>query len=226
MKTLPNIHPGEVILKEFLKPMGISQSALARANGVPPRRINELVLGKRGISADTAIRLARAFGVSERFWLGLQADYDLEEARHALAPAGGAFQVVAVLDARMDEVYAARYVWDGALWSPSGDGTVGKPEALSGGEPVDGAGWVVAGNAFEAYGERLLSGWRRFPALPTATALLRLAPALLAAGHGVAAQHALPRYIRDKVAKTTEERASEKAAALGTPIPPAPPPCA
>jgi tRNA threonylcarbamoyladenosine biosynthesis protein TsaB len=85
---------------------------------------------------------------------------------------------------------------------------------------------VVAGNAFDAYGERLLSGWRRFPALPTATALLRLAPALLAAGHGVAAQHALPRYIRDKVAKTTDERASEKAAALGTPIPPAPPPCA
>ena len=77
MKTLPNIHPGEVILKEFLEPMGISQSALARATGVPPRRINEVVLGKRGISADTAIRLARAFGVSERFWLGLQADYDL-----------------------------------------------------------------------------------------------------------------------------------------------------
>ena len=88
MKTLPNIHPGEVILKEFLKPMGISQSALARATGVPPRRINAVVLGKRGISADTAIRLARAFGVSERFWLGLQADYDLEEARHALGDAG------------------------------------------------------------------------------------------------------------------------------------------
>ena len=88
MKTLPNIHPGEVILKEFLEPMGISQSALARATGVPPRRINEVVLGKRGISADTAFRLARAFGVSERFWLGLQADYDLEEARHALGDAG------------------------------------------------------------------------------------------------------------------------------------------
>ena len=87
MKTLPNIHPGEVILKEFLEPMGISQNALARATGVPPRRINELVLGKRGISADTAIRLARAFGVSERVWLGLQADYDLEEARHALGDA-------------------------------------------------------------------------------------------------------------------------------------------
>ena len=88
MKTLPNIHPGKILLKESLEPMGISQNALARATGVPPRRINEVVLGKRGISADTAIRLARAFGVSERFWLGLQADYDLEEARHALGDAG------------------------------------------------------------------------------------------------------------------------------------------
>ena len=84
MKTLPNIHPGEVLLEEFLLPMGISQNALARAAAVPPRRINEIVLGKRSISADTAVRLARDFGVSERFWLGLQADYDLEEARHAL----------------------------------------------------------------------------------------------------------------------------------------------
>lgn len=84
MKTLPNIHPGEVLLEEFLLPMGISQNALARAMSVPPRRINEIVLGKRGISADTALRLAEAFGTSERFWMGLQADYDLEEARRAL----------------------------------------------------------------------------------------------------------------------------------------------
>jgi addiction module HigA family antidote len=84
MKTLPNIHPGEVLLEEFLTPMGISQNALARAAGVPPRRINEIVLGKRGVSADTAVRLARVFGTSERFWLGLQTDYDLEEARHAI----------------------------------------------------------------------------------------------------------------------------------------------
>lgn len=84
MKTLPNIHPGEVLLEEFLLPLGISQNALARAAGVPPRRINEIVLGKRGITADTAVRLAAALGTSERFWLGLQADYDLEEARRAL----------------------------------------------------------------------------------------------------------------------------------------------
>ncbi|MFC6840687.1 HigA family addiction module antitoxin [Xanthomonas theicola] len=84
MKTLPNIHPGEVLLEEFLTPLDISQNALARAAGVPPRRINEIVLGKRSVTADTAIRLAAALGTSERFWLGLQADYDLEQARRAL----------------------------------------------------------------------------------------------------------------------------------------------
>jgi len=84
MKTLPNIHPGEVLLEEFLSPMGISQNALARATGVPPRRINEIVLGKRSVTADTAVRLAAALGTSARFWLGLQADHDLEEARRIL----------------------------------------------------------------------------------------------------------------------------------------------
>ena len=84
-KSLRNIHPGEVLLEEFLKPMDISQNALARAMGVPPRRINEIVLGMRAISADTALRLARALGTSEQFWMGLQADYDLEEARKASA---------------------------------------------------------------------------------------------------------------------------------------------
>ena len=87
MNKLPSIHPGEVLLKDFLEPMALSQNALARATDVPPRRINEIVLGKRGISADTALRLAVAFGTSERFWLGLQADYDLEEARRTLGSA-------------------------------------------------------------------------------------------------------------------------------------------
>jgi addiction module HigA family antidote len=81
MAKLKNIHPGEILLEEFLNPMGISQNALARAISVPPRRINEIVLGKRGITADTALRLSRAFGTSEGFWMGLQADYDLEETR-------------------------------------------------------------------------------------------------------------------------------------------------
>ena len=86
-KRLPNIHPGEVLLEEFLKPMAISQNALARSIDVPPRRINEIVLGKRSLTADTAVRLSRAFGTSARFWLGLQADYDLEEARLNLGEA-------------------------------------------------------------------------------------------------------------------------------------------
>lgn len=83
---LPNIHPGEVLFEEFLKPLELSQNRLARDLGVPPRRINEIVLGKRSVTPDTALRLARYFGTSERFWLGLQTDYDLEEARLALEP--------------------------------------------------------------------------------------------------------------------------------------------
>jgi addiction module HigA family antidote len=84
-RKLRNIHPGEVLSEEFLVPLGISRNALARAIGVPPRRVNEIVLGKRSITADTAVRLARALGTSEAFWMGLQADYDLEEARAELA---------------------------------------------------------------------------------------------------------------------------------------------
>jgi len=72
------VYPGEVLLEEFLKPMKLSQNRLALDIGVHPRRINEIVLGKRGITADTALRLARYFGTSPQFWLGLQADYDLD----------------------------------------------------------------------------------------------------------------------------------------------------
>jgi antitoxin HigA-1 len=85
MKTrLPNVHPGEVLSEEFLKPLDISQNRLARELKVPPRRVNEIVLGKRAITPDTALRLARYFGTSERFWLGLQLDYDLEETQRAV----------------------------------------------------------------------------------------------------------------------------------------------
>ncbi|MCM5555467.1 HigA family addiction module antitoxin [Pleomorphomonas sp. NRK KF1] len=90
---LDNPTPGTILLEEFLIPMGISQNALARAILVPPRRINEIVLGKRSITADTDLRLARYFGLSEGFFLGLQADYDLMEKRreigddlHRIAP--------------------------------------------------------------------------------------------------------------------------------------------
>ncbi|NNM71873.1 HigA family addiction module antitoxin [Enterovirga aerilata] len=81
---LRNPHPGEILAEEFLKPMGLSQTALARALGVPPRRINEIVLGKRSITADTDLRLARYFGVSEGFFMGLQRDYELMERRRVI----------------------------------------------------------------------------------------------------------------------------------------------
>ncbi len=76
------IHPGEILQEEFLKPRGLSQNALARALNLPPRRINEIVLEQRGITADTALRLARCFGTAAELWAGLQADYDLRPARH------------------------------------------------------------------------------------------------------------------------------------------------
>jgi len=75
---LPPIHPGEILLEEFLEPMGISQYRLAKDLSVPPRRINEIVLGKRAITPDTALRLSLFFGLSERFWINLQSRYDIE----------------------------------------------------------------------------------------------------------------------------------------------------
>ena len=84
---LHNPHAGEILLSEFLEPLGLSQNALARAIGVPPRRINEIVLGKRAVTADTDLRLARYFGMSEGFFLALQIDYDLMERKRALGDA-------------------------------------------------------------------------------------------------------------------------------------------
>ncbi|MDA0271250.1 MAG: HigA family addiction module antitoxin [Chloroflexi bacterium] len=80
-KRLAPVHPGEVLLEEFLVPLGVSQYRLALDISVPPRRINEIVHGKRGVSADTALRLARYFGTTERFWLNLQAQFDLDVER-------------------------------------------------------------------------------------------------------------------------------------------------
>jgi addiction module HigA family antidote len=81
MKKQRSAHPGRILHEQFMKPAGLSQNALAREIGVPPRRINEIILGKRGITADTALRLAKHFGNAPRFWMELQADFDLEEAR-------------------------------------------------------------------------------------------------------------------------------------------------
>ena len=83
-ELIANIHPGEILREEFLEPLGISQNRLAREIGVPPRRINEIVLEKRAITADTALRLALYFGTTAAFWMGLQTDYDLERARRLL----------------------------------------------------------------------------------------------------------------------------------------------
>ncbi len=84
-KKLPLIHPGEILMEEFLKPMGISQYRLAKDISVPPRRINEIVHGKRAVTTDTALRLGRFFGMSPLFWLNLQTCYDLKVAENSLA---------------------------------------------------------------------------------------------------------------------------------------------
>lgn len=122
----------------------------------------------------------------------------------------GPWRVLALLDARMDELYAAHYAFDGQAWTLHDDYQLLRPEQL---QVLDSE--ALAGNVFEAYGARLpvAADLPRWTALPTATALLSLAPALLAAGQAVAAADALPRYVRDKVAKTTLEREAEKAAA-------------
>lgn len=124
-----------------------------------------------------------------------------EDARHR----HGAVQVVAALDARMDEVYAGRYCHAQDRWTREGDFALLAPEALQ--VPP---GWQLAGNAGAAYGPRLGTAAPGLAALPSAEAMLRLAPQLLADGAAVPAEQALPRYIRDKVAKTTAERAAQR----------------
>ncbi|HSV34200.1 MAG TPA: tRNA (adenosine(37)-N6)-threonylcarbamoyltransferase complex dimerization subunit type 1 TsaB [Ramlibacter sp.] len=124
-----------------------------------------------------------------------------EDARHR----HGAESVVALLDARMDEVYSAGYAYEGGSWRQAAGSSLGRPEDVT--VP---AGWVLAGNGFSVYGTRLPAA-ARMEAAPTASALLRLAPVLLAAGQAVPAAHAMPLYIRDKVAQTTEERAVARA---------------
>lgn len=196
------------------------QALLAQA-GLTLAGLDAIVFG-RGPGAFTGLRTACAVAQGLAFGAGvpvLPVDTLLavaEAARGQLAPPEGTppdLRVLALLDARMDEVYSAAYAWDGRLWQARGELAVGRPEALV--LPDDAPGWVLAGNAFAAYGERLPHGPARLEALPTAEALLRLAPALLAAGQAVPAEQAMPRYIRDKVAQTTEERAAVKAAHPG-----------
>ncbi len=139
-----------------------------------------------------------------------------EEARIQFAPDAASLRMLALLDARMDELYAAHYEFNSDMWSQNEGYSLLAPEKLV--LPVN---WleqpdcIIAGNVFAAYGERLPfdKGLTQVAALPTALAMLRLAPALLTAGHAVSADQALPTYIRDKVAQTTQERAALKAAA-------------
>ncbi len=133
-----------------------------------------------------------------------------EEARFQAQPDGAPWRVMTLLDARMDEVYAATWDWDGRHWTELQTSALLRPEAIVAGDAV------LAGNVFGVYAARLatehggLGTVNSMTALPTATAMLRLAPALIAAGQAVDAAQALPRYIRDKVAKTTAERDLEK----------------
>ena len=129
-----------------------------------------------------------------------------EQARAEHASAAKRWRVTALLDARMDELYACRYVFDSGLWLPDGPCALFRPETLAFDE-CD----ALAGNVFDNYGTRLGSGaLPRLHALPSASALLRLAPALLAAGAAVSAEQALPLYVRDRVAQTTAERAAHR----------------
>jgi len=186
-----------------------AQTLLAQA-GLTLAELDAIVFG-RGPGSFTGLRTACAVAQGLAFGAGipvLPVDTLLAVAEEARAR-HGATRVLALLDARMDEVYHAAYAWDGKRWQPEGELAVDKPEAVT---PPPGPNWVLAGNAFAAYGERLPAGLARVEVLPTAEALLRLAPALLAAGEAVPAAQAMPRYIRDKVAQTTEERAALKAA--------------
>lgn len=146
-----------------------------------------------------------------------------EEARHAALSDRDSCVLTALLDARMEEMYCASFTYAAGQWTELRGSYLVQPEQLlrASAEPgPSSAPWLLAGNVFAVYGERVAAQdaaaatAQRMTALPTASAMLRLAPALLAAGKAVAAEHALPSYIRDKVAKTTAERMAEKTAAL------------
>jgi len=172
--------------------------------GLRMSELDAIVFG-RGPGSFTGLRTACSVAQGLAFGAGvpvLPVDTLMAVAEDARARRG-VDRVLALLDARMDQVYWAAYAHDGACWQPQGEVAVGAPEMLAP-EP----GWVLAGNAFAAYGARLPADAPRIEALPTAAALLRLAPVLIAAGRAVPAAGALPLYVRDKVAHTTAERAA------------------
>ncbi len=180
---------------------------LLREAGLPLAGLDAIVFGSgpgsfTGLRTACSVAQGLAFGAARPVLPVETLLAVAEEARHAQ----GVTRVLALLDARMDEVYAAAYVHDGQTWRREGPITLARPEAVDLPE-----GFVLAGNAFAAYGDRLPAG-TRIEALPSAAAMLRLAPGLIAAGAAVPAHEALPLYVRDKVAQTTEERAALRAA--------------
>lgn len=191
--------------------------ALMAAAGLRYEELNAIVFG-RGPGSFTGLRTACAVAQGLAYGAGvplLPVDTLLavaEQARAEHAPQASTLRLLAVLDARMGEVYAAPYDWAQGGWSRSGAYRLCRPEELA----ADGA-QALAGNALALY-DALLPPAPRWPAQPTATALLRLAPALWAAGNAVAAAGALPLYIRDKVALTTDERAAARAATPTKPV--------
>ncbi len=186
------------------------QALLAQA-GITLADLHTLVFG-RGPGSFTGLRTACA--VAQGLALGAQRPVLPVDTLMAVAEDArarhGCTQVLAALDARMGEVYACAYRHGASGWQAQGEVTLGPPESL-----VLPPGFVLAGNVQTAYGERLPAP--ALPARPCASALLRLAPALLAAGQALPADQALPLYVRDKVAQTTAERDAAKAAASGGP---------